>query len=235
MNNHTLSAYDKQLAHLNHLILTMGGLVKQMLLLAGTALATPSPERVDEAKTMDKDINALDQQIEQQVTVVLALQNPMAVDLRFVTSALKIAASLERAGDLAKNIVKRSAKVQGAIAPRTQEKLQAITRAVMEMLEDALYAVEHRDPDKAMAVWHRDEEVDELYHQILSMMQEAMLSDPEHILDATHLVFAAKNFERIADYATTVAKTVHYVTSGKPADKSALRAYLSGDSNDAVH
>src|SRR3954471_22866419 len=116
LNNHTLRAYDKQLQHLMQLILDMGGEVRKMVLSAKQSFRSEDDNRVAEAKAADKHINALDHQIEEEATIVLALQNPLATDLRFVTSVLKITGMLERAGDLAKNTVKRSAKV-GVKAP----------------------------------------------------------------------------------------------------------------------
>lgn len=223
MTNHTLTSYDKQLNFLTDAIVEMGGLVKEMILLAKRSLVDRDPSLVDQAVAMDKRINALDFKIEQQATVVLALQNPMAVDLRFVTSALKIAVALERAGDLAKNTAKRSIKLGSYVPTKTIGHVTQMVDIVISMLDDALAAIKTRNPAKATDVWRRDDQVDDLYHVILTGMQEEMQADPKNILSCTHFVFAAKNFERIADYATNIAKTVHYITSGKPADKATIR------------
>lgn len=224
MNNHTLSSYDKQLTQLTDLILLMGEKVKEVLLLARRSLTERDQTLADTAIKLDETINNLDSQIERQATAVLALQNPMAIDLRFVTSALKIAGTLERAGDLCKNTAKRSMKMGHNLPPDIAEKFDVMVNTTIEMLDGALAAVANRNPELATTVWRRDDEVDELYHQVLLTMQQGSLRDPEHILAYTHLVFAAKNFERIADYATNLAKTVHYVTSGKHADKATLNA-----------
>lgn len=223
MTNHTLSSYDKQLGQITDLIVEMGQRVKDLIHLARQSLTDRNQELADKAVALDKEINRLDYEIEHQATVVLALQNPMAVDLRFVTSALKIAGTLERAGDLCKNIAKRSVKLGDYVPADVSDMLDRMVATTVEMLDGALSAVKNRNPDLATAVWKRDDEVDELYHAILNAMQQGMLSDPNHILAYTHFVFATKNFERIADYATNLAKTVHYVTSGKPADKSIVR------------
>lgn len=224
MNNHTLSVYDKQLSALSGSILEMGALVRELITVALRSLKERDPGLVEFSIATDKQINALDYKIEKQVTELLALQNPMAVDLRFVTSALKIASALERAGDLAKNTTKRSVKLGNYTPEPTLKKLDDMVHIVISMLDDALVSVETRDPKQATAVWKRDDQVDDLYHEILTSMQQEMLADPNNILSCTHILFAAKNFERIADYATNLAKTVHYVTSGMPADKQAMKA-----------
>jgi phosphate transport system protein len=232
LNNHTLSSYDRQLRQLTESILQMGHLVRDMLSDALKAMVERDLTAVEHAVATDKQINALDQTVEQQATVVLALQNPMAVDLRFVTSALRIAGELERAGDLAKNIAKRAVKMEKyAIPEKVVQALRQIAERVISMLEDALSAVESRNPEKAVRVWSQDDAVDDLYHDILDAMQAEMTKDPQNILACTHVVFAAKNFERIADYATSLAKTVYYVTSGEPPNKEALRAAFAAMQN----
>ena len=227
MNNHTNSSYDKQLGLLTDDILAMGELVKELIIIAKNSLIERNADLVAEARAKDKEINALDTKIEHQVAVVLALRNPMAVDLRYVTSALKIAGALERAGDLAKNTAKRSVKLADYMPAEATDKLERMVEIVLSMLDEALSAVARRDSKKATEVWQRDDEVDDLYHELIAGMQQEMLAHPEHILAYTHFVFAAKNFERIADYATNLAKTVHYVTSGRPADKNTMKSAVS--------
>lgn len=234
-SHHTLSSYDKQLSQLTESILSMGALVKELVFIAKRSLFERDPTLVNTALATDVRINELDREIEHQATIVLALQNPMAVDLRFVTSALKIAGMLERAGDLAKNTTKRSMKLEGYSPTKVLDKFNAMVDIVVEMLDDALQSVALRDAGKATAVWSRDDQVDSMYHEILTTMQQEMLADPAHILPCTHFVFAAKNFERVADYATNIAKAVHYVTSGKPADKHSMRAAADEASGNAAH
>lgn len=223
MNQHTLRAYDDQLGQLTSSIIEMGANVRDLILLAKRAVTERDEALVEAARAKDKQINALDRQIEQQATVILALQNPMAVDLRYVTSSLRISIALERVGDLAKNITKRSAKLGEYKLPEaTLNKLYQMVDIVVAMLEGALDAIKTRNADEALDVWKRDDEVDDLYHHILTTMQKEMQAHPDNILSCTHLVFVAKNFERIADYATNLAKTVHYVISGSPANKATM-------------
>lgn len=223
LREHTLHAYDQQLQHLLELILDMGGEVRKMVLAAKQSFRSRDESRAQDAKVADKHINDLDHQIEEEATAVLALQNPLAIDLRFVTSVLKITGMLERAGDLAKNTVKRSVKM-GEFAPEPViVKLERMADVIVEMLDGALEAFENKDTLKATEVWKRDEEIDDLYHEVLTGMQKEMSKSPDKVAACTHVVFAAKNLERLADYTTNLAKTVYYVTSGKRADKTILK------------
>ncbi len=223
LGQHTLRSYDSQLQHLMQLILDMGGEVKGLIMAAKESFRSRTTEQVSQAKAADKHINALDHQIEEEATVVLALQNPMAVDLRFVTSILKITGMLERAGDLAKNTVKRSVKM-GDFAPEpVLLQLEQMSDIIAEMLMDSLDAFNEKDTDRALAVWKRDEEIDDLYHAVFTAMQREMEQSPQNVIACTHVVFAAKNLERLADYTTNIAKTVYYVTSGERPNKALLK------------
>ena len=217
LNNHTLRNYDKQLQHLMRLILDMGGEVRKMVLAAKSSFRSDDVNRVAEAKAADKYINALDHQIEEEATIVL-----------------KITGMLERAGDLAKNTVKRSVKM-GIHAPEEVIlKLEKMADIVVSMLDTALEAFERTDTAKATEVWKRDQDIDDLYHEIFALMQKQMSASPECVTPSTHIVFAAKNLERVADYTTNLAKTVYYVNSGKRADKTVLKQEdTSSESSDA--
>lgn len=223
LSQHTLRSYDDQLTRLLQLILDMGGQVRSLVLFAKEAFRSREESRVANAKAADKIINELDQKIEDEAAVVLALQNPMAIDLRFVISVLKITAMLERSGDLAKNTVKRSVKM-GTYAPEAIiTKLEHMADVTVGMLDLALNAFSEKDTEKATQVWKRDAEIDALYKEIFSLMQESMVKNPANAESCTHVVFAAKNLERLADYTTNLAKTVYYITSGKRPDKAALK------------
>lgn len=220
---HTLRSYDEQLKHLLQLILDMGGEVRKMALASKAAFRSREESRAADAKAADKLINELDQKVEEEATIVLALHSPLAIDLRFVTSVLKITGMLERMGDLAKNTVKRSVKM-GTYAPEPIiVKLERMADVVVEMLDEALLAFKTNDTQKAISVWRRDEEIDDLYHEVLQMMQKEMANVPDQVVASTHIVFAAKNLERLADYITNLAKTVYYISSGKRADKTILK------------
>lgn len=222
--SHTLKAYDEKLEELLSLILEMGGLVQKMVLDAKTAVSQRDPKLGEAARDFDRRINDLDSRIEEAATLILALQNPMAIDLRFVTSAIKIASILERAGDLAKNIIQRSPKLGNDMPPAVIARLEEMADIAASMLAESMEAVKAQDQRKAADVWKRDDVVDEHYHQIFAAMQQEMLEHPQNISAYTHVVFAAKNFERVADYATNLAKTVYYVASGTRPDKATLQS-----------
>ena len=223
MNNAPFQSYNEQLQQLTKSILTMGDLVKEMIALALKSLTEKDDVLKEHVRELDRQVNALDRSVSEQATMMLAFRSPMGDDLRFVTSALRIASDLERAGDLAKNTTKRSMKL-GDYTPTILDTLSSMVDIVISMVGDALEAIETRNPAKAMDVWKRDKRVDDLYHEILRTLQAEMQKQPESIESATHFVFATKNFERIADYATSLARTVHYVTTGTLADKGVLKA-----------
>ncbi len=232
LSHHTLRSYDKQLQNLLSLILDMGKEVQDLVIAAKQSFRERNEVRVADAKNADKHINELDKQIEEEATVVLALQNPMAIDLRFVISIIKITGMLEHAGDLAKNTVKRSIRM-GDFAPEAViVKLESMADIIVEMLGGALTAFAEKDTQKAAVVWRRDKEIDSLYKEIIEMMQKEMAVSAENVLPCTQVVFSAKNLERLGDYTTNLAKTVYYVTAGKRPDKATLKG-LAGDANSA--
>lgn len=229
LSQHTRRSYDEQLQHLTNLILAMGKEVRSLLLNdTKQSFRLREEQRVQDAKAADKEINKLDREIEEEATIILALQNPMAIDLRFVTSVLKITGMLERMGDLAKNTVKRSVRM-GDFAPEPVIlKLERMVDTVVSMLDEALQSFNDKDDKLAIRVWRRDEEIDSLYHEIFTLMQKHMHSQPDNIEACTEVVFAAKNLERLADYITNLAKTVYYVVAGERPSKSMLK---EGDSS----
>lgn len=224
MGEHALSVYDRKLQKLTDSTIRMGELAGEMIQIARMAVLAKDDTILDQARAKDKEVNALDQEIEQQATAILGLQNPMAADLRHVTSAIKIAGALERVGDLAKNITKRSLQMGDYRPQKTIAKMSTMVDIIISMINEALDAFKNHNAAKATAVWRQDDEVDALYDEIFSTMQEEMKAEPEKVASCTHLIFAAKNLERMADYATRIAKTVHYVTSGQPVNKATLRA-----------
>jgi len=221
---HTLKSYDEQLKHLSDLIAQMVGELQNLVRASREAFRSRDEARINDAKAADKVINRLDIEIEEAATVVLALQNPLAVDLRFVTSVLKITGMLEQAGDMAKNTVKRSVRMGTYASEEAISKLEKMADIIDELLGDALKAFEERDADLATQVWKRDDEIDALYKEVLTLMQDEMAKQPDRIPACTHVMFAAKNMERLADYTTALAKTVYYINSGKRADKAILKS-----------
>lgn len=232
LSQHTVRSYDEQLQRLQNLVLKTGGEVRNLVLAARDSLRTRSEAAVKEAKAADRIINELDEQIEEAAIVILALQNPMAVDLRFVVSVFKVSGMLERAGDLAKNTVKRSANMRADTSPEVIRKMEQMCDITVEMLDLALEAFVQRDTGKATEVWRRDDEIDELYREVFNAIQEDMVKHPAKAETATHAIFAAKNLERLADYTTNIVKTIYYVTSGQRVDKEYLRQLATGEAGE---
>ena len=220
---HTLKSYDEQLSHLSDLIAQMVAQLQTLVEASKQAFRSRDESRIEDAKAADKIINRLDSEIEEAATLVLALQNPLAVDLRFVTSVLKITGMLEQAGDMAKNTVKRSVRMGTYATEDGIVRLERMADAIMELLGDALKAFQTRDAELATQVWKRDDEIDALYKEVIEMMQKEMAASPDRIGACTHVMFAAKNLERLADYTTNLAKTVYYINTGKRADKAILK------------
>lgn len=220
---HTLKSYDEQLKHLSDLIAQMVGELRNLVRASREAFRSRDEARIADAKAADKIINQIDQEIEQAAAVVLALQNPMAVDLRFVISVLKITGMLEQAGDMAKNTVKRSVRMGTYASEAAISKLEHMADLIDELLGDALDAFQTRNSELATQVWKRDDEIDDLYKEVITLMQEEIAASKDRIAPCTHVMFAAKNLERLADYTTNLAKTVYYINTGKRADKSILK------------
>lgn len=232
LSQHTVRSYDEQLHKLQGLVLQAGGEVRKLVLAARESLRTRSETAVKEAKAADRIINELDQQIEDAAIVILALQNPMAVDLRFVVSVFKVSGMLERAGDLAKNTVKRAANMSSDTPPDVIRKMEQMADIIVEMLDLALEAFVQRDTVKATAVWRRDDEIDDLYLDVFKTIQDDMVKNPAKAEAATHTIFAAKNLERLADYTTNIVKTIYYVASGQRVDKAYLKQLATGNNTD---
>ena len=218
----SFKSYNEQLQQLTESIISMGEVVKEMLGVAFEALTAKDDAHKDRIRTLDKKVNEFDRSVNEQANQMLAFRAPMGDDLRFVTSALGIASDLERAGDLTKNIGKRSVKL-GAYTPENIMKpLANMVNIITAMIGEALTAVQTRNPELAISVWRRDKQVDDLYHEILKGLQEEMQKNPQEIEAITHFMFASKNFERIADYTTSLARTVYYVTTGTQPNKEVL-------------
>lgn len=235
LSHHTLRSYDKQLQRLLSLILDMGKEVQDLVIAAKKSFRERHQDRVADAKIADKHINELDLQIEEEATIVLALQNPMAIDLRFVIAIIKITGMLEHAGDLAKNTVKRSVRM-GDFAPEEAiVKLEKMADIIVEMLGGALAAFAEKDTQKAAIIWRRDKEIDALYRELVEMMQKEMADSSANIIPCTQVVFSAKNLERLGDYTTNLAKIVYYVTAGKRPDKATLKGLIEDANTQAAN
>ena len=213
-HRHITHGYDRQLDSLLTTLQEMSGMVNEQVELSLRAVQAFDPEMVKEAKKRDREINALEERIENQVTHLLTTQMPMAQDLRAVLSALRIAAELERAGDHAKNIVKRCRRLEAAIPAEVVEKFAAMEQEVVMVLTRAMQAFLSGDTEQAVDVWKSDDGIDTQYRALFRRLLDGVREFPEQAETYTHVIFIAKFYERIADYANEIAKTVHYVASG---------------------
>ncbi len=199
---------------LAHIVERMGGLCETQLAEAVDTVVRRENALAQSVIAADKEVDALEQAVEQSVLKVLATGQLQGADLRMTLAALKIAADLERIGDLAKNISKRALVVNREEPLRLSHGLARMGQQTIGQLKDVLDAFSARDADRAMAVWRRDEGVDELYNSLFREFLTYMMEDPRTIGLCTHLLFVAKNLERVGDHATNIAETIVYLVEG---------------------
>ncbi len=222
MQPYTVKSYAEQMDGIVGSIEEMGALVCDAIAIAGRAAVQRDTTLRTQAKANDKDINALQEKIDQQIAEMLAQQSPMASELRFILSALKIANTLERTGDLAKNTTKRLVRCEVPFSDAIEAQIGELVKVDTAMLRAALVAFRDQDDDGALAVWKRDDEADALCRDVFSSLLDQMGDTPGQESGMVDALFAVKQFERIADYATSIAKTVHYITTGEKPRKSIL-------------
>ena len=217
MNNerHILSAFDRDLEAVQATVVKMGGMVESAINDAATALENRDDELAEDVRRRDKAIDALELQINEEAARLIALRAPRATDLRMVLSVIKISASLERVGDYAKNIAKRS-NVLGdlPVIEGAGMALRRMSLAVEGMMKDALDSYIQRDAALAEDVRKRDLEVDQMYNALFREFLTYMMEDPRSITACMHLHFIAKNIERMGDHATGIAEQVIYLATG---------------------
>jgi phosphate transport system protein len=212
---HIATAFDRDLESAQALVMRMGGLVETALLEAAEALDARDEDLAAKVRAGDAVIDALEDQINSECARLIALRGPTAGDLRTVLTVMKIAAALERAGDYAKNLAKRTAILsQMPQVPGASGAIRRLARAVVQMLTDALDAYIRRDVKLAEDVRQRDLEVDQMYNSIFREFLTHMMEDPRNIGPCMHLHFIAKNIERVGDHATSVAEQVIYLVTG---------------------
>lgn len=217
MQEHTAKAFDVDLQELIRKMAELGGLAERQVSDAGKAIANRDVQLAEHVVIGDASLDALQREIEEKAILTIARRQPMAVDLREIVGALRIANDLERVGDLAKNNSKRVLDLTGDFHP------QKLIRGVEHMSELALDQLKHvldayvgRDVAKAHEVWNADQEIDGLCVSIFRELLTYMMEDPRNIGFCIHLMFCAKNIERIGDHTTNIAETVHYIVEGQP-------------------
>lgn len=214
MSEHIARAYDEELAELRALIDTMGAVVLEQVDAAAAALQLSDTDLADQTLQKDYIVDSLFREIEERAIRMIAKRQPVAGDLRAIMASVRIAADLERIGDLAKNTAKRSTATTDGVV-RLTEVVLPMGAAAEEELCDVLAAFRSNDSQAALAVWQRDEELDELYNSCFRQLLTYMLENPRMIGACTHLLCVAKNMERIGDHATNIAENICYLVDGE--------------------
>ena len=215
MSDHTIKAFDADLQELVRSVADMGGRVEQQVAAAADALATHNSVLAHRIIAADTDIDVLQRQIEEKAILTIARRQPMAVDLREIVATLRIASDLERMGDYAKNIGKRVVAIgDGACPNAVLRGVRHMSDLVLGALKQVLDAYARRDLKQAIAVWRGDEEIDAVNNSLFRELLTYMMEDPRNITFCTHLLFCAKNIERIGDHATNIAETIYYMATG---------------------
>ncbi|HEX7871893.1 MAG TPA: phosphate signaling complex protein PhoU [Sphingobium sp.] len=214
MTDHTLKAFDEDIGELRALIAEMGGLAEAAIDGALAALSRRDNSLAAQVVGADKAIDELESVLEKKVVEIIALRAPLANDLREIIAALKIVGVVERIGDYAKNIAKRVPLISHRTSHEPLSLLPAMGQIAREMVKDALDAFAARDANKALAVMERDRAVDDFYNSIFRTMVTFMMENPKTISESAHILFIAKNLERVGDHATNVAEMVYYAATG---------------------
>jgi len=215
-SDHIIKSYDEELARLNNTITLMGGLAESQLAAAMDAVVQRNSDLAATVVENDVRVDELEREVSSLVMRLLALRQPIARDLREVLAPLKIASDLERICDYAANVAKRSIVLSQSPPVRPAYALPRMARLAQALMTDVLDAYVERDADKALDVWNRDEELDDMYSGLFRELLTYMMEDPRNISAATHLLFMAKNIERIGDHATNIAETLYFLVHGTP-------------------
>ncbi len=217
LSEHTAKAFDTDLQELTRKVAEMGGFAGREVADAIQALTRRDTDLAKRVVALDLAIDALQQEIEEKAILTIARRQPMAVDLREIVAALRISNDLERIGDLAKNIGKRVGALDGDFHPHKLIRgVEHMASLVLGQLEKVLDAYASRDLESALAVWKGDEEIDAICTSLFRELLTYMMEDPRNITFCIHLMFCAKNIERMGDLATNIAETVHYMIEGHP-------------------
>jgi phosphate transport system protein len=217
MSEHTMKAFDADLQDLTRVVAEMGGLAERQIANSVEALDKRDLTLAQRVITDDIKIDALQREIEEKAILTIARRQPMAVDLREIVGALRISNDLERIGDLAKNIAKRVAALDSDFQPQqVMRGVEHMSELVLTQIKDVLDSFARRDSAEALAVWRNDEEIDAVNNSLFRELLTYMMEDPRNISFCTHLLFCAKNIERMGDHATNIAETVYYIVEGHP-------------------
>jgi phosphate transport system protein len=211
-----MRVYDAELKSLDAMVAQMGGLAEHALGQAIDALLNRNPDLAEVTLEKDMDIDRLERAVDENAVSIIARRQPVASDLRQIVTAIRIAGDLERIGDLAKNMAKRAIAIAGEQHPKqVMTGFKHIGEAAMRQLKVVLDAYSQRDAEAAVGVWQRDQEIDAMYNSLYAELLQAMMEEPQRAGLYAHLLFGAKNIERIGDHATNIAETIYYLIRGK--------------------
>ena len=212
---HLVKSYEAELQRLRSLLAQMGGLVENQVVQATRGLVEKDSDAAASVVEDDPKVDALETEIEQFVIRLLALRQPLAADLRLIVGAMKIIGDLERVGDYAANVGKRSIVLLQFPLPFSLNGIAQMARLVQQNLRLVIDSIEDGDLAKMIHVWRSDAEIDDLYNALFRELITYMMEDPRNITPCAHLLFIAKNMERIGDHATNIAETMYYAITGE--------------------
>jgi phosphate transport system protein len=212
---HIVKSYAHELTGLRDRITQMGGMVENQVALAVEAILHQDNAAATQVVERDPAVDRMERDIEAQVIQMLALRQPVAQDLRQIVASLKMTGDLERIGDYAANVAKRSIVLAEFRLPYSMGGIAHMTRLVQENLKLIIDAIGENDTEKAVLVWRADQAVDDIYNALFRELVTYMMEDPRNITPCTHLLFIAKNLERVGDHATNIAETVYYAVTGE--------------------
>ncbi|QKC92542.1 phosphate transport system regulatory protein PhoU [Mesorhizobium sp. NZP2234] len=228
---HIMSAYDEELKYLSKRIAAMGGHAERMVEQAVAALVNADPGLAQKVIRDDAVLDEGQREIDDKAIIIIAKRQPMATDLREIVGAIRISADLERVGDLGKNVAKRVVAVTDGRQPTSLFRgLEALANLALTQLKEVLDVYASRSVDKIGFVRDRDDQIDAMYTSLFRELLTYMMEDPRNITPCTHLLFCAKNIERIGDHATNIAETIYYIVTGDqmPAERP------KGDKTDKI-
>jgi len=215
MTDHTVKAFSEELEALSALLSRMGGLSESMVADSVSAVARRDTALAQDVIGRDGRVDEIEREVEKQIVRILALRQPMARDLREVLAAYRLSLEIERIGDLAKNISKRALVLNESEPVNLTRSVERMGRLVSGRLKDVLDAYGERDTKRAIVVWGSDEDVDEYYNSLFRELLTYMMGDARTINSCAHLLFIAKNMERIGDHCTNMAEIVHFLVTGE--------------------
>jgi len=230
MPDHTVTSFDVELKEIGRKVVEMGGQAERLVADSVTALLKRDISIAQKVVSLDNAIDQVQRDIEDRAVLVIAKRQPVASDLREIVAAIRIANDLERIGDLAKNVGKRVIAIEGEYHPaKLVRGVEHMSDLVLEQLKEVLDAYAGRNSAKALDVWGRDDAIDTMYTSLFRELLTYMMEDPRNISVCTHLLFCAKNIERMGDHATNIAEVVYYMVTGQVLPESRPKADASSD------